>query len=447
MCGVARQATRRCAVSRDGPSDVAGRCVKVGRMAMCCIESVRSLRRNGSELVINVGSVDLKPIARSPGIVPVWWLPMNVYLSHSTALLFWRAWSVAAAIPLRTFHDLSAADASLFPASLFPAPESLRGEDVRVAEVRAVLEATLRDFSAVDGLLPSEAAVASALREVCRAWTDGPLHIMVGKAHGTRNSDAVTRHRLGTALPRQAFIKVAPEVFVCSPEFVFIQLASALSRGALVAVGYELCGCYPLGEERAGAFVRRPLSSPRRMAAFAARASGLTGVKAARAAAKQVLAKSGSLMETEVSIAAFSSVAQGGLGLRPPRMKEPVALSAQARAATGLSRVVCDWLWRSEHVAIEYDGQDAHRSPRQQAHDARKHDALRIDGFNLIVLTSSQFHHVSQCTELLRGAARSAGQRKRRFAPSHLPRHMTLREQVRTHHRQHFPSRFRRASS
>lgn len=372
--------------------------------------------------------------------------PMNVYLSHSTALLFWRAWSVAAAIPLRVFHDLGLADTSLFPASLFPASESLRGEAVRAMEVRAALEASLRDFSTADDLSSAEVAVASALREVCRAWTDGPLHIMVAKARGTRNSDTITRHRLGTALPRQAFIKVAPELFVCSPELVFIQLASTLSRGALMAVGYELCGCYPLGEERAGAFVRRPLSSPRRIATFAARASGLTGVKAARAAAKQVLAKSGSLMETEVSIVAFSSVARGGLGLKPPRMNEPVTLSAQARAATGLNRVVCDWLWRTEHVAIEYDGQDAHRSSRQRAHDVRKHDALRIDGFNLIVLTSSQFHHVSQCTELLRGAARSAGQRKRRLAPNHLPRHMALREQVRKHHRQHFPSRFRRAS-
>lgn len=373
--------------------------------------------------------------------------PMNVYLSHSTALLFWRAWSAAAAIPLRAFHDLGAADASLFPASLFPTSESLRGEAVRATEVRAVLEALLRDSPAADALPSAEAAAASALGEVCRAWSDGPLHIMVAKARGTRNSDAITRHRLGTALPRQAFVKVAPGLFVCSPELVFIQLASTLSRGALVAVGYELCGCYPLGEERSGAFVRRPLSSPRRLTAFAARVSGLTGVKAARAAAKQVLAKSGSLMETEVSIVAFSSVAQGGLGLKLPRVNEPVILSAQAHAATGLSRVVCDWLWRAEHVAIEYDGQDAHRSSRQQAHDARKRDALRIDGFNLVVLTSSQFHHVGQCAELLRGAARSAGQRKRRLAPDHLSRHMTLREQVRKHHRRHFPSRFRRASS
>ena len=180
-----------------------------------------------------------------------------------------------------------------------------------------------------------------------------------------------------------------------------------------MAVGYELCGCYPLGEECVGALVRRPLSSPRRLTAFAARAKGLAGVKAARSATKQVLAKSGSPMETEVSIIAFSLFSQGGLGLRTPLLNEPVALSDRARTATGLSRVVCDWLWPAERVVLEYDGHDAHSSPQQQAHDARKRDALRIDGFDLAVLTSSQFHHVNQCTELL---ARGCPKRRAKVA-------------------------------
>lgn len=418
---------------------------------------------------MNVSSVD--PASRIPPRRrgPVSCLPMNVYLSHSTSLLFWRAWSAAAAIPLRAFHDLGAADASLFPASFFPTSGVLCNEAVRSADVQSVMEDALQSLacaaaacssdaspaastggcdarSTVAGALPSQtAAIASALKEVARFREGEPLHIMVAKDHGTRNSGGLVRHRSAVTFPRQSFIKVAPGVFVCSPELVFIQMAASLTRGGLLAVGYELCGCYPLGEERAGALVRRPLSSPRRLTAFAARASGLAGVKAARSAAKQVLAKSGSLMETEVSIIAFSLFSQGGLGLRAPLLNESVVLSNSARTATGLSRVVCDWLWPAERVVLEYDGHDAHSSPQQQAHDARKRDALRIDGFNLAIVTSSQFHHVNQCAELLRGVARSAGQRSAALKPEHLPRHMALREQVRKHHRTHFPSRFRKA--
>ncbi|MEI3230569.1 MAG: hypothetical protein V8S24_04505 [Gordonibacter pamelaeae] len=113
-------------------------------------------------------------------------------------------------------------------------------------------------------------------------------------------------------------------------------------------------------------------------------------MKAARSAAKQVFANR-YLMETEVSIIAFPLFSQGGLGLRTPLLNEPVALSDRARTATGSSRVVCDWLRPAERVVLEYDGHDApYSSPQQQAHDARKRDALRIDGFDLAVLTSSQ---------------------------------------------------------
>ena len=50
---------------------------------------------------------------------------MNLYLSHSTALRFWRAWSAAAAVPLHAFHDLGAAEAALFPDRFFAASEVL----------------------------------------------------------------------------------------------------------------------------------------------------------------------------------------------------------------------------------------------------------------------------------------------------------------------------------
>lgn len=428
---------------------------------------------------------------------------MNLYLSHSTALRFWRAWSAAAAVPLHAFHDLGAAEAALFPDRFFAASEvlfravrtdreireALRGAGAlgdpsaasaaekaadpaasvapgaaapRVPPASAVLGAATScadslgvaaatapgvpaaDAASASDAMPATGAVAVALRTACCS-DNGSAHVVTTSCGGLRNSTAATRHRLGGALPRGSFLKVAPGVFVCSPELVFVQMAASVPRGALLALGYELCGCYPVGGDRAGALVRRPLTAPRRLSAFAARATGLTGVTAARAAAKRVLAKSGSIMETEVSIVAFSSVAQGGLGLVPPKLNEPVTLSARAKEATGLSRVVCDWLWPEARVAVEYDGRDSHASPQQQARDARKRDALRIDGFDLTVITSSQFHHVTQCTALLLGVGRRVGPRKRKLSAEHVPRHLTLRKQVRAHHREHFPFRFKKS--
>lgn len=376
-----------------------------------------------------------------PPFDPVWWCAMNVYLSHITALRFWRAWSAAAAIPLRTFHDLGAADTSLFPDCRFSCSEVLRRCATRKEEVREILSC---DGASAAGEFDSLAL--SALRASCLDNAGEALHVMVSPSQGTRNSSGLVRHRWASVLPKRAFVQMAPGVFVCSPEFVFAQIAPLLSFGALVALGYELCGCYPLDDARGNALVRRPLSSPRRLLSFASCLGEVAGVKQARAAAKQVLAKSASIMETEVSMVAFTSVAKGGLGIAAPKLNEPVELSARARAATGLKRVVCDWLWPAASVAVEYDGIDSHRDPRQQAHDARKRDALRMDGFDLTVITSSQFHHVSQCTPLLLDVGRRAGSRKRPPTGAQLPRHLDLRKQARLHHRAHFPQRFRKTS-
>ena len=177
---------------------------------------------------MNVGSIDLIPRTLFHGRGTVSCLPMNVYLSHNTALLFWRAWSAAAAIPLCVFHDLGVADASLFPATLFPTSEVLRNEAVLSRDVRTILEDALQSLAgadpvrpadagsvaspdgsaasaaAVGGMLPQTTAVASALKEVVRSRGAAPLHIMVAKGHGTRNSSDLIRHRSVAAFPRQA---------------------------------------------------------------------------------------------------------------------------------------------------------------------------------------------------------------------------------------------------
>ena len=111
---------------------------------------------------MNVGSIDLIPRTLFHGRGTVSCLPMNVYLSHNTALLFWRAWSAAAAIPLCVFHDLGVADASLFPAILFPTSEVLRNEAVLSRDVRTILEDALQSLAGADPVRPADAgSVAS----------------------------------------------------------------------------------------------------------------------------------------------------------------------------------------------------------------------------------------------------------------------------------------------
>ncbi|MEB1814105.1 hypothetical protein [Adlercreutzia mucosicola] len=348
---------------------------------------------------------------------------MNLYLSHRSALMFWRAWSASRAISLRAFHDLRKTDGSLFPGRLYDATAALRtcassDEDVRNllchvadSEVKAWMRACLEEEGA-------------------------PVHVLVERGEGTRNSRKIVRHRSALVYPRGAFIGMAPHLFICSPELVFVQMAASLSFGELLALGYELCGCYPLDRPDGAALVRRPLTSPARLAAFCAQMEKARCVKVARVAARQVRAKSGSPMETELAIAAFTSVQRGGLGVEPAFLNAPIALSRAARRATGLNRVVGDFYWREARFLIEYDGREAHASEHRRAHDSRKHDALAMDGIELMTVTAPQFRNVTQSIALLDNAARRIGKPKRKRKQGHLQKHMALRAQARRYHRE-----------
>lgn len=111
-----------------------------------------------------------------------------------------------------------------------------------------------------------------------------PLEILVGTKRGARSTNCIQRHQCQLRFPRNAFLEMVREVWVSAPELVFVQMASRLEYGALLALGYELCGCYPLGEG-SGFQVRGPLTTPERLVAFSGQLGGARSAKLARSAA------------------------------------------------------------------------------------------------------------------------------------------------------------------
>ncbi len=115
---------------------------------------------------------------------------MNVYVSHISALLFWRAWSAVLRIPLRVFHDMRTVDPSLLPFRLYPTSEMLRDCALRGRDVEDLLERGERGARTGD-------PAAVALTEVTEMVEAGDLrwHVLVARDQGTRNSSRIVRPR------------------------------------------------------------------------------------------------------------------------------------------------------------------------------------------------------------------------------------------------------------
>lgn len=185
--------------------------------------------------------------------------------------------------------------------------------------------------------------------------------------------------------------------------------------------------------------MRRPLTTQNRLMAYAARLNGAKGAKLARAVAKQVRAKSGSVMETELAAIAFTAEVYGGLGIAEALINAPVALSEEARRVARTDWVVLDFYWPKAHFGIEYNGRTAHASADQQDRDSRKRDGLMVDGIETATMTNSQFQNVTECTALLDRVSGRAGKKRRKRRAAHADAHRKLRRQVSKFHQQHFP--------
>lgn len=103
-----------------------------------------------------------------------------------------------------------------------------------------------------------------------------------GIASRVRTADGLTYHHSSATYPKGSFLKIARGVYVCAPELVFAQMASLLPFGALLSLGYELCGCYPV--EASEYLVRHPLCSPNRLVAFCSHLRGFKGSAPAKTA-------------------------------------------------------------------------------------------------------------------------------------------------------------------
>lgn len=338
------------------------------------------------------------------------WCAMRLYLGYISALQFWRWWSFSHPLALRAFHDMRPGEVGHTPS--FP-----------VVFVPSLCQCAFRDEDVIGRLRDADIDVLSS-----------PVHVLVEGAQGARDTSMVKKHRTTVAFPRGSFVKVAPGVLVSSPELLFLQMAKILAFGELVALGFELCGCYPLSNEPSSSLVRSPLTTPSRLSAFVARARNHDGVQLARRAVRHVMAKSASPMETELAALAFISSREGGLGLQRGRLNEPVDFPESVRRACGCHWAVCDILWPEERLILEYDGKRFHGTDDRIGREARRRDALLLAGYDLVTVTGSQLGNVFQCAELLDQLSARMGKPKKKRSAGHLDRHMQLRKQLRSFH-------------
>ena len=193
---------------------------------------------------------------------------------------------------------------------------------------------------------------------------------------------------------------------VSSPEFCYLQMANQLSLVHLIELGYELCGTYsmPAGRESElsaeGLFNRVPLTSRKRLKAFAERMPGMKGRQKVMRALRYLNDGSASPMETKLSVLLTLPYKLGGYSFPMPELNSRIIPSKAAKRISSKACYICDLYWPDYNLAVEYDSDLFHTGPERIANDAKKKNDLASIDVTTITVTNQQIRNTAEFEKL-----------------------------------------------
>ena len=221
---------------------------------------------------------------------------------------------------------------------------------------------------------------------------NGVLHTLSLSHSDHRRTKTHITHSWAEPLPEGALYALSDDVFVCSPEFTFLQLAYTLDLAELIAYGFELCGMYAFDEHEERGFRTRqvPLTTLDQLMVFVESATGARGRKRAREALRYVQEHSASPMETVCALLLSLPYRYGGYGLPKLLLNSRIDVPASLWPLCSTDYVRADLRVSGTMYVIEYLGEHDHAGKDSMQSDRGRTAALREMGFEVVELTSKQ---------------------------------------------------------
>ena len=258
------------------------------------------------------------------------------------------------------------------------------------------------------------------------------IHLLLDSRAKRRSTVGAVCHATPCHLPEQSFMHISDDVFVASPELLFVLEANRLDLIETILLGFEICGRYSAppaslatrlekisrkaAKEFAerGFFDRPPLTNTRKIGAFLEKLEGIHGIRTAAAALPHIIDGSASPMESIAAMLLCLPFRYGGFGIEQPIMNARVDMTGKIASLSAVESYECDMLWPKANLVVEYDSELEHTSKQRIAKDSRKRTELLSQNLTVITLTKHQIYHAPSMEIVAREVARLTGRRVRK---------------------------------
>ena len=247
------------------------------------------------------------------------------------------------------------------------------------------------------------------------ATFSGRLHVLVSSPQSRSKRASCTSHVWSQPLVTGSFVNLGDDVYVSTPEFLFLQMASTSSLPQLVMLGYELCGTYTLTDRYGRGFITDivPITTPSKISQYLARSPGRKGVDKAKAALRWIRAHSNSPMETALAMLLTLPRQDGGQHLSPIVLNPEFPLNLEWRRRLGRQSFKPDIYFPKQRIAVEYYGKEDHTSISSKQYDATRQALMEYLGIRVLGVTSEELYHPDKYIGMLKELYRLLGKKYR----------------------------------
>ena len=266
---------------------------------------------------------------------------------------------------------------------------------------------------------------------------DMPVDVLVLDSSLRRHSGNIRCHIWGGKVPSTAFFRIG-EMYVSSPEFVFMQMASELPLIQLIALGCELCGMYvllPQGVKHPSALDDcptriSPLTNIGKLSAFLDEAGQFKNVAKARRALRYLVEGARSPMETMTYLLLCLPPKIGGYGLPSPELNATIKLDDEAQRIARRRHCMGDLCWPDCKLDIEYHG-EVHTGVANMRSDVGRTLGIEHMGWQVITVTSPQVFDIDEFEVVAKSAAKRIGRKLSSRILGQTPARWELRDELR----------------
>ncbi|MBR2835976.1 MAG: hypothetical protein IKE43_09765 [Coriobacteriales bacterium] len=312
----------------------------------------------------------------------------RLYITHKSALHFWRCYRIASLDPSKKLLSFNA-----FPAAT--------NEAAQCAHTSREIQDLLDTLNLPFGL------------DLIKLF-GSTLHIALASFEQKCRMQTVKTHVWPFTFTREAFYRLDNNVYIASPASCLAQLSRELSLPKTILLSMEFSGTYALDPNtRETHYQVQSILTAEGFRAFLNANPHSKSSKHMNAlrASEYMICNSASRMETNLAMLLTLPYRYGGYGLPKPDMNVDLLNNNSSSSPQQHKRFKPDLYWPKYNLALEYNSHEFHVTPNTYEHDADRRDILEEMGITVIPVSKQKVYDPSLLDHLSHKIANIMGHR------------------------------------